>query len=136
MIKNVKSDCIFVCGKCTEQEQKGHSYQFFPLTFTNVGISSKTFLTFTIIFYTFIKLQDHKQWQYQIIELEPKALLKTFFFFFSLNSYKIELMITSPIECQNYQTLVTWPHLQYNLSHIIIFCQERYRQNLRRHKLY
>ena len=33
-------------------------------------------------------------------------------------------MIRLSYKCQSYQTLVTSPHLQYNLSHVINFCRD------------
>ena len=40
------------------------------------------------------------------------------------------------IGCWSFQALVTWPHLHYNLSHVIKFHWWRHRQNFWRHKSY
>ena len=52
------------------------------------------------------------------------------------NPCKIEVMITSPTKMLELPTLVTWPHLEYNLSHVIKFYWWRHGQKLRLHNLY
>ena len=37
---------------------------------------------------------------------------------------------------QSYQTLVTWPHLQYNLSHVIKLCWRHHEHKLWRHNFF
>ena len=59
--------------------------------------------------------------------------------FFWSDPYKIEVMITSLkeiLDLPRVLQLVTWPHLQYNLSNVIKFCWWRHGLRLRRHNLF
>ena len=56
--------------------------------------------------------------------------------FFWSNPYKIEVMITSLIERLELPNLGTWPHLQYNLIHMIKCLCWRHGEKLWRHQFY
>ena len=59
--------------------QKAPFTSFSPVTSTNVGQNFLTF-SFNHFFHTGVKLQGHTLFQFQIIELEPRASLKKCFF--------------------------------------------------------
>ena len=51
-----------------------------------------------------------------------KTTPQKIFVFFLSNPYKIETIIPSVIEMLELSDFVTWPDLQYDLSHMIKFC--------------
>ena len=85
--------------------QKGPSCQLFIVTSTNVGISSQKFLTFS--FYPFTTLV----YNFQFISSATSKTTPQEKWFFLSNPYKIEVMITSPIEMlelPNYDHMTTY----------------------------
>ena len=112
-LKTVVKSCYY--GYCL----KMLFVQFFPLTSTNMGISPKNFLDFR--FNPFPKLVYNFKAMHSaspiLLSFNQGHPLKNWFF--QSNPCNIEVMITSLIECQSYQTLVTSSHLQYNFRHVI-----------------
>ena len=106
---------------------------FFPVTPTNVEISPHSILTFS--FNAFSTLVSNLN---AIPSASPKLL--------NLNQEHPSEKLIFPVKflqnwshnfsCWSCQTLVTWPHLQYNLSHKIKFCWWRNGQKFWRHNFY
>ena len=106
---------------------------FFPVTPTNVEISPHNILAFR--FNAFSILVSNLN---AIPSASPKLL--------NLNQEYPSEKLIFPVKflqnwsynfsCWSYQTLVTWPHLRYNLSHKIKFCWWHNGQKLWRHNFY
>ena len=106
---------------------------FSPVTSTNVGATTKSFwlLVLTLLihlyqisrsclvpipnYWTYIKSSSQK------VGVSGQILIKS------------RLRLVSFSQRSSYQTLVTWPHLQYNLSHMMKLFWWRHGQRLWRH---
>ena len=97
------------------------STSFSPVTSTNVGINPQKLSDFQFqpFCHTGVNLQGHNLCQSQIIERETRPNLKKL-------GFSVEILIKLKFSNRNasYQTLITLPHLQYNLSHVIKFVSD------------
>ena len=118
-------------------DARSPSYQFFPSNFCKRRSNPQIFLTFsfdpfdTLVYqisrsclvpipnyWTCIKSSSQK------IGVSGQILIKS------------RLRLVSFSQRSSYQTLVTWPHLQYNLSHMMKLFWWRHGQRLWRHNPY
>ena len=109
--------------------KKGSPTSFSPVASTNVGISPRLLPnSFKISSSYLVSVPNHGT----CTKTTPQK--KQFFW---SNPYKLEVMITSLIQMLGgYQTLVKWPHLQYDLNHVIKFYWWHHWQKLWRHNLF